>query len=92
MANFVTKKDGTKVPFDSEKMKASITAAALDAGLSEEEAANITQEVFNLVSVSLESQEEVATSEIKEKILSELDVSSPSTAGAWRKYEESKGQ
>jgi len=33
MANFVTKKDGTRVSFDLEKIKSSIMSAAADAGL-----------------------------------------------------------
>jgi hypothetical protein len=34
------------------------------------------------------SQEEIATSEIKEKILSELDNVEPQAASAWRKHEQ----
>ena len=35
-------------------------------------------------------REEIATSEIKEKILSELDRIEPSVSAAWRKYDEEK--
>jgi len=92
MANFVTKKDGTKVSFDPEKIKASVVAAALDAELSNDEASNIAEEVFNLVSAAFEGQEEVSSSEIAAKIVSELEISAPLVAEAWKKYEETKGQ
>lgn len=91
MANFVTKKDGTKVPFDSEKVKSSVMAAALEAGLLQEEAASLAGKVLEAVSMSFEGQEEVSTSEVREKALSELDTMAPAVSEAWRKYDESKG-
>ncbi len=91
MANFVIKKDGTRVAFDSEKIKNGIMAAATEAGLANDQASSITEEVLNAVNSSFESQEEVATSQIRDKVLSELDVSAPTVSEAWRKYEESKG-
>ena len=80
MANFVVKKDGTKSTFDIEKMKAGIKAAATEAELSDGEADNIAEEVSNLVTTSIEDQEEVTSSDIREKILSELDISYPIVA------------
>ena len=91
MANFVTKRDGSKVAFDQEKIKASVVAAAVDAELSNDQAASIAEEVSNLVSASFEGQEEVSSIEIAEKIVAELEISAPAAAEAWKKYEESKG-
>ncbi len=91
MANFVTKKDGTKVPFDSEKIKSGVMSAALEAGLSNEEATATAEKILSSVQMAFGSQEEVATSDIRDKILAELDASQPAVSGAWRKYEESKG-
>ncbi len=90
MANFVIKKDGTKVAFDAEKIKTGVMGACAEAGLEDDKASAITEEIVNAVSASFESQEEVASSEIREKILSELDTSYPVVAEAWRKYEEGK--
>jgi len=91
MANFVIKKNGERVPFDSEKIKNGIMAAALRAGLSDQEATDITGKVLSSVNMAFEGQEEVATTEIRDKILSELDESQSAVAQSWRKYEESKG-
>jgi len=91
MTNFVIKKDGTKIPFDSEKIKSGIMAAALEAGLSEDEQKDVAEKVSSTVIMALESKEEVSSSEIKDMILSELDASSPSVAESWRKYEQTKG-
>lgn len=91
MANFVTKKDGTRVPFNQDKLKDSIAAAGTDAGLPNAEASDIAAQVSALVSQTLEGQEEISSTEIKEKVLAELEVSHPALAEAWKKYEETKG-
>ena len=90
MVNMVTKNDGTKAPFDAEKMKGSIMAACQDAGVSDEEKNNITQKVSAVVMAQLENKEEISSAEIKKMILSELDVSFPEIAQAWRAYDEGK--
>jgi len=91
MANFVVKKDGTRVPFDLEKIKGGVMAAASEAGLSDQEATDLAHSTTSLVVDTFEGQEEVSANDIRDKILSDLDVSAPSVAEAWRKYEESKG-
>jgi len=92
MASEVIKKDGTKQPFDAEKIKNSIAAAALRTDLSEERQAEVTGQVAAKVVQVADEKEEIATSEIKEIILNELDIVEPAVAGAWRKYEqEQKG-
>lgn len=90
MANIVTKKDGTNVPFDQEKLKTAIAGAATEAGLSEQEAANVAAEISGLVVMAFESQDTVSTTEIRDKALTELDEKYPAVAASWRKYEESK--
>ncbi|KKM24298.1 hypothetical protein LCGC14_1606550, partial [marine sediment metagenome] len=39
-----------------------------------------------------ESKEEIATSELLEKILGDLDTIEPSVAQAWRQYDEARGR
>lgn len=90
MAKFVIKKDGKKEPFDAEKIKASITAAASRADLSEKQIKKVVKKVSKAAIKLAKKKEEVATSEIKEKILSELDVLEPSVSEAWRKYEQER--
>jgi transcriptional regulator NrdR family protein len=92
MAKEVIKKDGTKQPFDSEKIKNSIRAAAGLANLQEERKNEVVEQVATTVIQMAEEKEEIATSEIREKILSELDSIEPSVSAAWRKYDqEQKG-
>jgi len=90
MVNSVIKKDGTKVPFDAEKMKASVMSACDDAGFEEEKKNDIAQKVSSGVMASLEGKEEVSSTEIKEKALAELEVMAPEVAEAWKKHEEGK--
>ena len=66
MAKEVIKKDGTKEPFDAEKIKKSIAAAAEEAGLSEERKNEVVEQVSAVVIKMAEEKEEIATSEITE--------------------------
>lgn len=90
MATFVTKKDGTRLPFDPEKIKASVVAACLDAELTNEEADKIALKISDLVIKALDSIEELPTTEVRDKVLAELDMLYPSIAEAWRRYEATK--
>ncbi|MGB2762689.1 MAG: ATP cone domain-containing protein [Minisyncoccales bacterium] len=92
MANFVIKRDGTKEPFDAEKIKKSIATAAQMANLSEEKIKDVVDQVSSTAIQFAEGKEEVATTELREKILSELDTIEPSVSEAWRKYDQEKGR
>tara|TARA_Y100000310_G_C20366470_1_gene661437 strand:- start:271 stop:552 length:282 start_codon:yes stop_codon:yes gene_type:complete len=91
MATNVVKRDGSKQPFDQEKLKRSIEAACQDAGLSPERTAQVTSQVLPIVLTTADSKEEITSSELKEAILAELDKVEASAAGAWRNYDQSKG-
>jgi len=90
MAKFVIKKDRTREPFDAEKIKASIAAAASGTDLSGERKNEVVERVSGAAIQLAEEKEEIATTEIREKILSELDVLEPSISENWRKYEQEK--
>lgn len=90
MAKEVIKKDGTREPFDAEKIRKSIDAAAKQTALPEERREEVVEQVSAMVIPMTEEKEEIATSEIKEKILSELDRVEPTVSAAWREYEEGK--
>ena len=90
MAKEVIKKDGTKEPFDAGKIRNSIAAAAQRTDLSEERQNEIVEEVAAIVIGTAEGKEEIATSEIREKILDELDSIEPAISEAWRKYDQEK--
>ena len=90
MAKFVIKKDGEKEPFDVEKIKKSITVAVSEADLSEERKSEVIEQVSKAAIQLAEEKEEIATSEIKAKILSELDALESSVSESWRKHEQEK--
>ncbi|MFH0852090.1 MAG: ATP cone domain-containing protein [bacterium] len=90
MAKEVTKKDGTKEPFDAGKIKSAIAGAANDAGVAEDKKNEIVEQVSAKVIAMAEGKEEITSSEIKESILSELDSAEPSVSAAWKKHDEEK--
>ena len=90
MAKEVIKRDGTKEPFDPGKIKGSIAAAAKLTNLSEERKNEVVEEVASTVIQFADSKEAITTSEIREKILSELDRIEPSVSAAWRAYDQEK--
>lgn len=90
MAKFVIKRDGIKEPFDAEKIKRSIVANAQDANLSEKRINELAKQVSEAVIQLTKEKEEITTTEIKEKILIELDTAEPSVSEAWRKFEEER--
>lgn len=90
MATQVIKKDGSKQPFDAEKIRRAIEGAAQEAGLPGEQASQVATQVSGIVVERAGAQEEIATSEIKSMILDELDKAEPTVSAAWRAYESSK--
>jgi len=90
MATQVIKKDGTKQPFDAGKIKNSIAAAAVRTDLPAERQTEVVEQVAAKVIQLAGEKEEIASSEIRESILSELDVVEPAVSEAWRKYDQEK--
>lgn len=90
MATQVIKKDGAKEPFNSEKIRRAIQFAANDAGLSPERANEIASRILITVLDFAATKDEIATSELREKIVSELDIIEPVTAKAWREHDQKK--
>ena len=90
MTNFVIKKSGEREPFDPMKIENSIRAAATDAGLPIERIDELVNRVAKIIIDAVVDKNEVATLEIKEMILAELDEIEPAVAEAWRKFDELK--
>jgi len=90
MAKEVIKKDGIKQPFAAEKIRNSIAAAAQTTDLSGERKNEVVEQVATTVIQMAEEKEEIATSEIREKILSELDSIEPVISEAWRKHDQER--
>ncbi len=92
MPTSVIKRDGLREPFDADKIRRSIASACEDAGLEEFRKNEVTEQTAGQVLTLLEGSDEVATADIKQKILAELDKVEPSAAEAWRRYDrEQKG-
>ena len=92
MANEVIKADGSKQPFDEGKIRKSIEAAGQEAGLEQERIAELVNQVSRVAIEFASEKEEIATSEIKETILSELDKVEPSVSESWRKHDQAKDE
>ena len=86
----VIKSDGTKAPFDAKKIIRAITRAAQDAKLTPEEINKLVNDVSETVIHFLESEAKISSSEIREKILSELDIVEPRVSAEWKKFMNSK--
>ena len=90
MAKQVIKNDGEKVAFDSKKIIRSITKAAQDAQLTPSEMNNVVNEVSVIALQFAGSKDKIMASEIKEKILMELDRVAPNVSKEWRKFMNAK--
>ncbi|MDP2640964.1 MAG: ATP cone domain-containing protein [Candidatus Yanofskybacteria bacterium] len=90
MAEHVVKKDGTKEPFDAAKIRQAITLAAQEAGkeIDQRLIDRVTQPALNFA----EDRQEVATKELREILLSELEKEAPEIAAAWRAHDQKKGK
>lgn len=92
MANIVTKKDGSEEPFDENNIRKSIETAAKEAGLPDGRVEELVEQVTGVAVGLAEGKEKIATSEIREGILSKLDEVEPAVSEAWRKHDETKGE
>lgn len=91
MATNVVKKDGSKQPFDEGKIRRSIEATCQDAGLATEKTQEVVGQVLPVALNAAVAKEEIATSELGDVVLAELEKAEPAAAEAWRKYVQSKG-
>jgi transcriptional regulator NrdR family protein len=86
MAKQVIKSDGSKVPFDAKRITRAITRAAQDAKLIPDEINKVVIEVSAIVLPYIEAVDKIKSSEIRDKILSELDRVAPKVALEWRRF------
>jgi len=92
MSKTVVKKDGTREDFNPDKIKNSVEKAAADAGLTEGRRQELGAEVLERLEKAEQARQEVATSELREKILKILDELAPSVSEAWRKYDRERNR
>ncbi len=92
MTKFVIKEDNSKELFDAGKVERAIRAAAQAVDFSEERIQELAKSVLLKVFELIQDNEEVAASEIKNVILSELDILEPSVSASWRDYDKTKAK
>lgn len=90
MAKVVIKGDGSKQSFDAMKLKRAIEKAAEEAGLPADEVVKAVESAAAGALTLAGGVEEIATAELKMKILADLDTSAPEISAAWRKYDTEK--
>lgn len=90
MIKLVVKKNGSKEPFDAEKINKAIRLAGQAAGVEEPRIEEVIKVVLAKVFQLGEGKEEIASTEIKETVLEELDVVEPSISASWREYDQNK--
>lgn len=92
MAKTVVKRDGSRAPFESNKISKVISTAAKEAGLSPDDAQAAANRVMEVVLQYVNDKDEIFTDELKNLILDELDEFSPEVSRSWREYDrENKG-
>lgn len=82
----VIKKGGFKEPFSETKVRKGIERASLEAGLSQERSAEVVSQVVGALLEQLTLKEEVASSEIRDAVLDQLDRVAPEVSAHWRRY------
>lgn len=92
MAKFVIKKDGVKELFDAKKLRQAIINTAGGVKLTKKRKDEITEKVFSAVMQVANSKEEITTSELRDKIISELEIFEPTAAKNWKEYEQKKSK
>ncbi len=87
MAKVVIKKDGSREPFDAEKLKNSIRGAGGSAGLKSEEIKELVEKVSAPAIAFASSMEVISIGELRSRVLAELKRCWPDVSAAWIKYE-----
>lgn len=91
MAQMVTKRDGSREPFDIGKIRHAIEAAVMEAKLSGERVAEVVRDVSAAALEFAGGRDEVTTAELRNVVLKELDAVEPPAAEAWRRHDRERG-
>ena len=88
MIKVVIKKNGSKVPFDVDKIRKAIFAASKDVGLSTDSAQSVASRVISSVLQYTSNQEEIYVDELRSLVLEGLDDFAPNVSKAWKEYDQ----
>lgn len=92
MINFVIKRDGSKEPFDAEKMKRAIASAAHNANFPLDKSEDLINDLTVKVLDGFQGKDEVTSVEIRDFILTLLDSIAPTVSMAWRNHDAAQGK
>jgi len=90
MIDQVEKSDGSRQLFNEEKMRASIAAAAKDAGILNGNVIDLIDRISSDVMTAIGERTEISTAELKELIVAKLSQEEPRVAIAWKQYDAQK--
>jgi len=86
MAKEVVKRNGSRQPFDAQKLRGSIEGALADVGMNSPDNAGIVDQAAQRALDFADNKEAVTSAELKEQIIAELEALAPQAADAWRRY------
>jgi transcriptional regulator NrdR family protein len=92
MINFVIKRDGSKEPFDAEKMNRAIASAAHNANFPLDKSEDLISEINVKVLENFQGKDEVLSTDIRGFILTLLDSIAPTVSMAWRNHDNAQGK
>lgn len=92
MPETVTKRDGSKQPFDMKKIESAVRKAGEEAKAAATKIAEAVSEVTAAVTEKVGDRAEVSTKEIRTWVLGTLDRAHKEIADAWRAYDQKMGK
>ncbi len=90
MLKQVIKRDGSREPFDGEKLRRSVEVASISAGIQMDKTKEIADRIFGLILEAVADREEISTAELGKNVFSEMSKIEPGAAEIWKKHEEEK--
>lgn len=84
----VIKRDGSKEPFDPDKVRRAVEKAAVDAGLALQRRKEVIEKVTEKTIRAVRKKGEIATSALREQILEHLDAVERRVSDAWRRFDQ----
>lgn len=83
----VLKSNGSTVPYDESKVRASVKKAILDAGLSIGECRDVIESAVSSANKVAQNAGTVASAAIRDAVLSSLEKTRSEAAAAWRAFD-----
>lgn len=82
----VIKRDGSREPFDADKLKSSIQRASESVGMDQERIDDLYDRSLKDLNFHFKDVSEISSLEIEERVLEFLDMEEPSVSDVWRNF------